>query len=272
MKNKIYCSTSTLGQAGDGQWYDLEAAIEIIPQVECDGFELCIHPEWQSGKLMDGTKIAGYPYPRIHELGQKAQGRIRAIHAQKDICAFLDRDDGESQTKGIVLLEEAYKLGKALEADYIVFHGWYFDAQQSFQRIVPVLNNFKEVSIPLSIETLPSPRSNSFCKQVVEFLPTLWGLTLDLYHTHDLQSFEDWLLYVGRFTNIHVQCFIDEEAGCVKLVRNKRGSIDILYRLERILEAGYRGPITLEPNGRYSMKVLNQALQLLRDLVDRYKR
>lgn len=272
MKNKIYCSTSTLGQVGGGQWYELEAALEIMSFVECDGFELCIHPEWQSGILMDGTKIAGYPYHRIHELMQKARGRIRAVHAQKDICAFLDREDIESQTKGVILLEEAYDLAKDLEVDYIVFHGWYFDAQRSFQRIVPVLENFKQIAIPLSIETLPTPKSHSFCKQVVEFLPISWGLTLDLYHTHDLQSYEDWLLYVDYFTNIHVQCFIDEEAEGVKLVRDKRGLIDILHRLERILEAGYRGPVTLEPNGRYSLKALNQALQLLRDLVDRYGR
>lgn len=217
MTNPIYCSTSTLAQANGGRWFELDTALDVLPQVQCDGFEFCIFAEWERGQLLDGQAIRAYNFEEVAERVCKHAQYFKAVHANKEIAyQYLVSADVELHRQGLMYLEQAVELASICNARYVVLHGWDMtNALESYRQVMDLIRPFAERklngkrSTPLSIETIPGPINSAFCAEIVALLPAGWGLTLDLFHTRERAEFEDWLQLARYFTNVHVQCYID---------------------------------------------------------------
>ena len=107
---EIYCSTGALIGRPNGRDYRLLKT--LVPQLECDGIELMIYPDWYA----DPDALISFLKPlRLH---------IPVLHCEKAVSEHITRGGEEETREAYRLFRINCRIAESLGAEKMVFHLW----------------------------------------------------------------------------------------------------------------------------------------------------
>ena len=108
--HEILCSTGALIGRPNGRDYRLLET--FVPQLECDGIELMVYPDWYA----DPDALISFLQPlKLH---------IPVLHCEKALAEHISRGGEEELREAFRLFRINCRIAAGLGADRMVFHLW----------------------------------------------------------------------------------------------------------------------------------------------------
>ena len=247
--NEILCSTGALIGRPNGRDYRLLET--VCPQLECDGFELMIYPDWYS---QAEDLIRFLRHLRLH---------IPVLHCEKALAEHITRGGEEETREAFRLFRINCSVAEALGADRMVLHLWNgvisdsrFD--RNLQAFGALRKTAEEYGLDLLVENVVCHRDPmAHWKELREAYPEIhfvFDTKMAEFHrqTDLLYSPEyAWLHEEGHIRHYHVN---DYNGGYMdwsnlKVLPVGSGHIDFDRFFSFVRKTGYRGDYTLEATG-----------------------
>ena len=272
---EIYCSTGSLIGRPNGRDYRLLKT--LVPQLECDGIELMIYPDWYP----DPAALIFFLKPlHLH---------IPVLHCEKAVSEHITRG-GEEET------EEAYRLfrincriGESLGAEKMVFHLWNgiisdSNIENNIRAYGTLRNIAKEYGLDLLVENVichrdPMTHWAALRKEYPEIHFVFDTKMADFHRQLDLlySPEYEWLHTENHILHYHVN---DYGGGYMdwsnlKVLSVGTGHIDFDRFFRFIAMNNYRGGFTLEAtgfdrNGIVNIRMLNEQFDRARNFLRKY--
>ena len=273
MANLISASSAPVAGFGDKEYYDLLGTIEVMKKIlgesVVDGFELQLEPEWDSenppltdADWADWTKTPKYTREEIVELLRGERLPILSVHASRDVGSYLCSDRERDWEKGKCAIYGSMAIAEGLGARVCVFHLWdtwktSFDVHRVEKIFLSVADQFPDVKA--SVENIPTHLEGY---TPFELVRSFEYVTLDLRWAalyNELEAFES---LIGSIVNVHLR-------GSLKVDRwvMERSNFDFYEALDRLrVDWGYRGLLTVEPEGKIDGLLFENFLKAMRSL------
>ncbi len=265
-------SSAMLPKAIGKEFTDYTAIPIVYSQLEVDGIELVLLPEWDnhyppitptSADWNLCQKISGV---EIINCFKQLQINIPSIHLNRDIGNLLCSNDQMLVERGQRILEENLEVASKLNSDIVVLHLW--DTFKKQINIKDLFNKVYEVSqyfsvkltienIPISVQSINSLQAWSTLKKI---MPNEYGFTLDLNWCSLYDNFEELLKEFSSIYNIHVQGYLNEHKRLVPRV----GNLDLMKSIDKLKSLNYNHYITLELSKVTDVSDFIQSLKVIR--------
>ena len=247
--NELFCSTGALIGRPNGRDYRLLK--EFCPQLDCDGFELMIYPDW-------------YTHPEDLIAFLKPLGiRFPVLHCEKAMSEHITKGGEEELREAFCLFRINCEVAEALGADRMVLHLWNGVISDSrFENNLEAFGNLRTAAEAHGLDLLVE---NVVCHQdPMTHWEELYRAYPDIHFVFDtkmadfhrqLELLYDenhaWLWQEGHIRHYHVN---DYGGGYMdwnnlKVLPVGRGHIDFSRFFAFIAKTGYKGDFTLEATG-----------------------
>lgn len=243
-KIEILCSTGTLVAKINGR--DSGMITRYCPEIECDGFEFMMVPEFyeKAESIARSIKESGLNF--------------KTYHIEKDIGWYLSRLDEGDCERAFDYLKKDLKMADMLGLDRCVLHLWGGEqsdshVERNIEFLPKILELGKEYGKEILIENVPctthSPYEN--VKKIVEIFPEQ-GITFDsrfaAFHSQEKTFCNDTELWSKNIRHVHIsdiskQCV--EERTLRPILHPYEGCCDFDTVCER-LKKSYTGTLTVE--------------------------
>ena len=272
--HEILCSTGALIGRPNGRDYRLLKA--FVPQLECDGIELMVYPDWYA----DPDMLISCLQPlRLH---------IPVLHCEKTLAEHISRGGEEEIREAFRLFRINCGIAEKLGAEKMVFHLW--NGMISDTRIennIKAYGELRETAAEYGLDLLVE---NVIClkdpmthwKELREVYPDIhfvfdtkmadFHRQLDHLYTEEYE----WL-YAGK----HIRHYhINDYGGGymdwsnLKVLPVGQGHIDFEQFFRFIREKEYIGDFTLEATGfdktgTVNFHLLNEQFSRVRELISK---
>lgn len=274
--NDILVSTGTIPLATKDNFSDYYVIESICSQLDIDGVEFVILPEWDqdnrpltptSAKWSESIKPS---HDELLSYIKNTKLNPKVIHCNRDIGNYLCSNKEDMVTKGLRILDENLLFAKEIHANVAVLHLWdtysnKIDIEKLFNMVFSV---GKKYDFSLAIENIPISDKSLSQKAIWEMLesimPPNYGFTLDLNWCSLYNNFNELILYHKRILNVHVQGNISASG-----LRPRVGDLNLMDCLKTILLHGYQGYITLELCNPKEVKDFVEAIKLIKNEVSK---
>ncbi len=234
----VQCSTASLAPLGGGRYWNVAAVLEGARQLGWPSIELRLWREWDEGDLASVARRA------------KDEGfTVNSVHIPPDSEALLSTPGRAHAARE--LMDQCFEAALAAGARVAVVHAWDLRLPDfSREVLVENLREFSQAAaslgITLSVEGIPGhtemlPLIEEACPSVSFTFDTRWTALSGSW------TLMDRLL--KRTSNVHVQTYVDPVSGGVALGRTGGAGFDAEKVVRGLASRGYKGLLTLEPNG-----------------------
>ena len=247
--NEILCSTGALIGRPNGRDYRLLKT--FVPQLECDGIELMIYPDWYA----DPDALISFLQPlRLH---------IPVVHCEKALAEHISRGGEEEIREALRLFRINCRIAEKLGAEKMVFHLW--NGMISDTRIENNIQAFGELRKTAAEYGLDLLVENVIClkdpmthwKELREVYPDIHFVfdtkMADFHRQLDLLYAEEyeWLHAENLIRHYHINDYGGGymDWGNLKVLPVGQGHIDFEQFFRFIREKEYTGDFTLEATG-----------------------
>ena len=268
---KILCSTGALIGRPNGRDYRLLKT--FVPQLECDGIELMVYPDWYADP---GALISFLQPLRLH---------VPVLHCEKALAEHISRGGEEEIREAIRLFRINCGIAEKLGAEKMVFHLW--NGMISDTRIENNIEAYGELRRTAAEYGLDLLVENVIClkdpmthwKELREVYPDIhfvfdtkmadFHRQLDMLYTKEYE----WLYAENLIRHYHIN---DYGGGYMdwsnlKVLPVGMGHIDFEQFFRFIREKEYIGDFTLEATGfdqtgTVNFRLLNEQFSRVREL------
>ena len=268
---KILCSTGALIGRPNGRDYRLLKT--FVPQLECDGIELMVYPDWYADL---GALISFLQPLRLH---------VPVLHCEKALAEHISRGGEEEIREAIRLFRINCGIAEKLGAEKMVFHLW--NGMISDTRIENNIEAYGELRRTAAEYGLDLLVENVIClkdpmthwKELREVYPDIhfvfdtkmadFHRQLDMLYTKEYE----WLYAENLIRHYHIN---DYGGGYMdwsnlKVLPVGMGHIDFEQFFRFIREKEYTGDFTLEATGfdqtgTVNFRLLNEQFSRVREL------
>jgi sugar phosphate isomerase/epimerase len=269
---QLLCSTGTFSRFPD--LTDYRFVLTYGPELEVDGFELMFYPDWSTEIEQIATELL------------KSRLRFPAIHAEKGIVpALLSSQPGERE-QGWQWMLASCQLGKALGANFLIFHLWGLpDSDKEIEHNLQFLNDCMKIAadcrLKLVVETIPckyhDPLSNIYraVEQEPEILVALDTEFLAMHNQLEAALEADWLWQYNRVCHIHIKDYdsdVYSTDNFRRYLHPGEGSINFPKFFEALKLHSFCGNISLETsvvnhNGTRDIHKLKKSLSMIHQIL-----
>lgn len=273
MPNLISVSSAPAAGFGDKEYYDFLGTIEVMKRIfgelVVDGFELQLEPEWDSenppltdADWADWTKTPKYTGREIVELLRREGLPILSVHASRDVGSYLCSDRERDWEKGKRVIYDSLAIAEDLNVKICVFHLWdtwktSFDVRHVEQIFLSVADQFPEIKA--SVENVPTHLEGH---TPFELVRSFEHVTLDLRWAALYDELEAFESIIHRIVNVHLRGSLKGNRWIME--HSIFGFYETLDRLRD--DWGYRGLLTVEPEGKIEGSFFENFLQAMRSL------
>lgn len=270
--NQIFCSTGALIGRPNGRDYRLLK--EFCPQLNCDGFELMIYPDWYEQK----EELVRFLKP--------LKINIPVLHCEKAMSEHITRGGEEELAEAFRLFRINCDIAASLGADRMVLHLW--NGVISDSRFENNLQAFGELHRIAESRQLDLLVENVVChKDPMTHWEELYRTYPEIHFVFDTKMADfhrqlellykeeyAWLWKENHIRHYHVNDYGGAymEWSNLKVLPVGRGHIDFGRFFAFLNRTGYRGDLTLEATGfdqtgRVDFDMLNSQFEKVRDLL-----
>ena len=272
---EIYCSTGALIGRPNGRDYRLLKT--LVPQLECDGIELMIYPDWYS----DPDALISCLKPlRLH---------IPVLHCEKAVSEHITKGGEEETAEACRLFRINCRIGESLGAGKMVFHLWNgiisdSKIENNIRAYKTLRNISEEYGLDLLVENVichrdPMTHWAALRKEYPEIHFVFDTKMADFHRQLDLlySPEYEWLHTENHIHHYHVN---DYGGGYMdwsnlKVLPVGTGHIDFDRFFRFIAMKNYRGGFTLEAtgfdrNGTVNIRMLNEQFGRVRNFLRKY--
>ena len=270
--HEILCSTGALIGRPNGRDYRLLET--FAPQLECDGFELMIYPDWYADPdaLVSFLKLL-----HIH---------IPVLHCEKALAEFISRGGEDEIREAFRLFRINCDIGARIGAEKMVFHLW--NGMISDTRIGNNIGAFGDLRRTAAEYGLDLLVENVIClqdpmthwKELREVYPDIHFVfdtkMADFHRQLELLYVQeyDWLHSEGHIRHYHINDYGGGymDWGNLKVLPVGQGHINFDEFFSFIREKGYTGDFTLEATGfdktgTVDFRLLNDQFETVRQFM-----
>ncbi len=268
---RIFCSTGALiGRANGRDFTKIEA---LVPQIECDGFELMFYSDWyeKAARLSGFVSSLGRDFPVLHcdkTIGEKlAEEKFSEAYSLFDINCRTASDIG---AKTLVLhLWNGVVSDSNINANFSAYPDLEAIAQ-SYGLTLTAENVLAHFRTPLTLikmlgESCPGAKFTYDTKMAdfddensAAFEEENIGIWKNVAHMHindRAGAYHDW--------------------GAIKALHIGEGNIDFDGFFKKLSGVGYMGDFTvesgcLEPDGRVRTDKMNRSIKAVGELLRKY--
>ena len=268
--HKIFCSTGALIGRPNGRDYRLLK--QFTPQLDCDGFELMIYPDW-------------YEHPEdLIAFLKPLKISIPVLHCEKALAEHITRGGEEEVKEAFRLLRINCTVASALGADRMVLHLWNGIISDSrFENNLQAYGDLRKTAAEYGLDLLVE---NVVCHkdplthwdELREVYPDIHFVfdtkMADFHRQLDKLYDEDhaWLWKENHIRHYHVNDYGGEymDWSNLKVLPVGHGHIDFDRFFRFIRETEYQGDFTLEATGfdktgNVNFDMLNTQFRTVRD-------
>ena len=270
--HEILCSTGALIGRPNGRDYRLLQT--FVPQLECDGIELMVYPDWYG----DPDALISFLQPlRLH---------IPVLHCEKALAEHITRGGKEELREAFRLFRINCRIAEKLGAGKMVFHLWNGVISDSrIENNIRAFGELRETAAEYSLDLLVE---NVIChKDPMTHWKELREVYPDIHFVFDTKMADFHrqldLLYAEEYEWLHTENLIchyhinDYGGGYMdwsnlKVLPVGQGHIDFEQFFRFIREKEYTGDFTLEAtgfdqSGTVNFRLLNEQFASVRKLV-----
>ena len=277
---RLAVSTGTLPYALGAQYHEMDALAAAVEALRHPYLEVVLHPDWRTEpeprtvQPSAWTESTSLSFPDFAQwiTRRLTTASVISIHGNRDLGSFIASGDREDWSCGRKLAEGNLQVAESVGARVFVAHAW--DPQDPDPKLEiagEILGDLGEQfpGVRITVETIPThegaPSQPTSLERVLGAGADL-GVTLDLAWVSHHGSLEDFLPFVERVANVHVQGRIHrDERGVTLLARGSGVPLEPMMR--RLLERDYPGQWTLELNGSRSLLDFAEALEHLDEII-----
>ena len=248
-KNKIFCSTGALIGRPNGRDYRLLK--EFAPQLDCDGFELMIYPDW-------------YEHPEeLISFLKPLKISIPVLHCEKALAEHITKGGEEEVREAFRLLHINCRIAAELGADRMVLHLWNGIISDSrFENNLQAFGSLRKTAAEYGLDLLvenvvchkdPMTHWEELKKEYPDIHFVFDTKMADFHRQLDLLYDGDhaWLWQENHICHYHVN---DYGGGYMdwsnlKVLPVGKGHIDFDRFFRFIKQTAYQGDFTLEATG-----------------------
>ena len=247
--HEIYCSTGALIGRPNGRDYRLLKT--FVPQLECDGIELMVYPDWYA----DPDALISFLQP--------LRLRISVLHCEKAVSEHITRGGEEETAEAYRVFRINCRIAEGLGAEKMVFHLWNGIISDSnignnIREYGALRKTAAEYGLDLLVENVVCHKDPmTHWKALREVYPDIHFVfdtkMADFHRQLDLlyEKEYEWLHTEGHIRHYHVN---DYGGGYMdwsnlKVLPVGQGHIDFGRFFRFIRETGYEGDFTLEATG-----------------------
>ena len=272
--NEILCSTGALIGRPNGRDYRLLKT--FVPQLECDGIELMVYPDWYA----DPDALISFLQPlRLH---------IPVLHCEKALAEHITRGGEEELREAFRLFRINCGIAEKLGAEKMVFHLW--NGMISDTRIENNIQAFGELRKTAAEYGQDLLVENVIClKDPMTHWKELRKVYPDIHFVFDTKMADFHrqldLLYAEEYEWLHAENLIRHyhindygggymDWGNLKVLPVGQGHIDFEQFFCFIREKEYTGDFTLEATGfdqtgTVNFHLLNEQFSRVRELISK---
>ena len=272
--HEILCSTGALSGRPTGRDYRLLKT--FVPQLECDGIELMVYPDWYA----DPDALISFLQPlRLH---------IRVLHCEKALAEHITRGGEEELREAFRLFRINCRIAEKLGAEKMVFHLWngmISDTRienniQAFGELRKTAAEYGQDLLVENVICLKDPMTH--WKELREVYPDIHFVfdtkMADFHRQLDLLYAEEyeWLHAENLIRHYHVNDYGGGymDWGNLKVLPVGQGHIDFEQFFRLIRKKGYTGDFTLEATGfdktgTVNFTLLNDQFSKVRGLISK---
>lgn len=272
--NEILCSTGALIGRPNGRDYRLLKT--FVPQLECDGIELMIYPDWYA----DPDALISFLQP--------LQLHFPVVHCEKALAEHITRGGEEELREAFRLFRINCRIAEKLGAEKMVFHLW--NGMISDTRIENNIQAFGELRKTAAEYGLDLLVENVIClKDPMTHWKELRQVYPDIHFVFDTKMADFHrqldLLYAEEYEWLHAENLIRHyhindygggymDWGNLKVLPVGQGHIDFEQFFRFIREKEYTGDFTLEATGfdktgTVNFTLLNEQFSRVRELISK---
>ncbi len=267
---RVFCSTGAIIGRANGR--DFTLLRDIVPEIDCDGFELMFYSGWY-----------GREAELVREVGSLRRS-FPVLHCDKHIGELLAKEDfSEAERLFRINCEVARDVG----AGILVLHLWNgiisdSNIEANFSAL-PELNGIaEECGVKLTCENVLAHRRTplELIKLIYDrypFAEFTYDTKMADFDNENGRAFEPGFLPVwSRVRHIH----LNDRAGgyrdwsSIRALHLGEGQVDFEAFFENLARVGYEGDFTveatsLEDNGTVRVDKMNRSLEKLRGYLGR---
>ena len=268
--HKIFCSTGALIGRPNGRDYRLLK--QFTPQLDCDGFELMIYPDW-------------YEHPEdLIAFLKPLKISIPVLHCEKALAEHITRGGEEEVKEAFRLLRINCTVASALGADRMVLHLWNGIISDSrFENNLQAYGDLRKTAAEYGLDLLVE---NVVChkdplthwdelRQVYPDIHFVFDTKMADFHRQLDKLYDEdhaWLWKENHIRHYHVNDYGGEymDWSNLKVLPVGHGHIDFDRFFRFIRETEYQGDFTLEATGfdktgNVNFDMLNTQFRTVRD-------
>lgn len=268
--HKIFCSTGALIGRPNGRDYRLLK--QFTPQLDCDGFELMIYPDW-------------YEHPEdLIAFLKPLKISIPVLHCEKALAEHITRGGEEEVKEAFRLLRINCTVASALGADRMVLHLWNGIISDSrFENDLQAYGDLRKTAAEYGLDLLVE---NVVChkdplthwdelRQVYPDIHFVFDTKMADFHRQLDKLYDEdhaWLWKENHIRHYHVNDYGGEymDWSNLKVLPVGYGHIDFDRFFRFIRETEYQGDFTLEATGfdktgNVNFDMLNTQFRNVRD-------
>jgi len=269
----VAVSSAPIAALGDKKYYDLVGTIDVLKSIfsesVVDGFELQLEPEWDrenppltDGDFADWPQIPKYTSMDILAMLKNETLPMLSVHASRDIGNYLCSNQERDLEKGRQVAYDALFIADELGASVCVFHLW--DTWATSINLDLIQDIFREITrefpkVKASVENIPTHLKGFTPSALVKLFDYV---TLDLRWAalyNELNAFEPC---INKVVNVHLRGKLGR--GKWVLERSGFGFYEALRKLRE--DWGYRGLLTVEPEGAIDSSCLSNFMKAMETL------
>ena len=269
---KVYCSTGCVLGVANGRDYRLLK--NILPKIQCDGYELMFYSAWHDRvtDFIEFIRSLGVTFPTFH-----CEKQIGELLAEENFAGAFRR------------FEINCKIAQEVGSRLMVMHIWNgiisdsnIDANFS---AYPTLRDMADRhGITLCVENVLSNNLSplTLWHKLLETSPDanfVYDTKMAEFDRENDVCFEPE--HIGLWKNVK-HMHINDRAGAyrdwssIKALHIGEGTVDFEHIFNGLKTVGYRGDFTVEansmnPDGSIRFDDLNRSLQKVRELAERLK-
>ena len=270
--HEILCSTGALIGRPNGRDYRLLET--FVPQLECDGIELMIYPDWYA----DPDALISFLQPlKLH---------IPVLHCEKALAEHISRGGEEELREAFRLFRINCRIAAGLGADRMVFHLWNgmisdTRIENNIQAFGDLRKTAAEYGLDLLVENViclrdPMTHWNELRAEYPDIHFVFDTKMADFHRQLELLYTEeyDWLHCENHIRHYHVNDYGGEymDWSNLKVLPVGQGHIDFTEFFSHIRKTEYKGDFTLEATGfdktgTVNFSMLNEQFAKVRELI-----
>ena len=248
MNNKIYCSTGAIvGRMND---FDLDIFINCAEELECEGFEFMVHPQFRERYEKD--------MQRMERAIKEKKISFPVIHTDKDIGIYLSCTRQGYRERAIETFTFNCDAGKELGCKKAVLHLWGGPPSDRFIEnnisLVPLLYEIAQSrDLQLLIENVPCAKGDplSHWKAIKKVYPDagfIYDTRFSAFHEQHKAFLESGFFEDGSIAHMHISDYVGPPRDFTSLrpIPHLGQGIAEIDKLLRKVSEIYGGTITLE--------------------------